>query len=109
MAQQRPVHGVIVMGMGEQQIGHVGGLEVAPAAAAAARGAQPERSRIDERDWRVAFQQHDAAPTEAAVAHGLAGAALQNDINLVAADLHGIYVSLRTARGAGLRRLSLKV
>ena len=88
MSKQRPVHGVVMVGMGQQHIGHVLRLEAARSEPWLEQRPQPERSDINQRNPTVTAQQDDAAPSKPAVANGLARIALDDDVDIVTADLH---------------------
>ena len=96
--EQRPVDAVIVMRMGHQEVGHVRGLEPVVGEAMDQQLADPETAGIDQRDPALAADQDDRAPAEPAVAHRLARITLDQDVDLVAVDLHGLPCVLEGGR-----------
>ena len=95
--------------MRQQQIGHRGRLEPMMGEALDQDLAHPEAAGIDERDPAMPAHQHDRAPAEPAVADGLARIALDEDLDLIAVDLHagparakeGPPIGLASAHGQG--------
>jgi len=74
--------------MGEQEIGHVGGLQPVLGEAVDDELPHRERAGIDESYPALSAQQHHGAPAEAAVADALARKALHQNVDVPALDAH---------------------
>ncbi len=88
VAEQRPVHRMIVVRMREEHIRDIGRAHAALRKPVDQQLAHAEIPGVDHRGAAVAAQQRNGAPAEAAMAHRFAGKALDQDVDGVAADVH---------------------
>lgn len=88
VAEQRPVHRMVVVRMGEQYIRDIGRAHAALRKPLDQQLAHAEIAGVDHGRAAVPAQQRDGAPAKPAMAHGLAGKALDQDVDAVAADVH---------------------
>src|SRR5262249_37330640 len=75
----------------EHDVGDVSGLEAAPGELLDDPLPHVEAADVDQHDTPLAADERDRAPAEAAVAHHPPGEALDEDVDLVAADFHRIH------------------
>jgi len=94
------VHHVVVMRVGDHQVGDVGRLESALLETRDQQRADAEAAGVDQRDPATPADQRDGAPAEAAVAHGLARIALDHDVDVVAVDMHAMILDEVAAHSA---------
>ena len=91
VGKHRPIHGMIVMRVGEQQIGDVSRLQSALSEALDQHGAHAEPAGIDQRDAAMRAQQNHRAPAQAAMADRFAGKALHDDVDVVVVYFHVVF------------------
>src|SRR5262249_47523307 len=88
VTEQRPVDRMVVMRMGEQDVGHVLGLQATLLQPLDQEPPHAERAGVDQRHPAVAAQQDDAAPAQATMAYRLPREALDDDIDVVRGLAH---------------------
>ncbi len=90
-AEQGEVDAMVVVRVGDQEIGHVGGFQAAILEPLHHERAHAEAAGVDHRDMAAAADQHHGAPAKPAVADGLAGVALDQNVDVVAVDVHDVF------------------
>src|SRR3989475_263880 len=95
LAEQDPVERVIVMRMREDDLGHVGGFQAALRELLDEALSHIEAADVHQRDVPVPADESNSAPAQAPVADHPSGEALDQDVDLVAVDLHRILHSAR--------------
>src|SRR5690242_12691255 len=90
---------MVVMGVGQEEIRHVRWRQASFAQAFDQRAPVANRAGVDQCHLRMAADEHNRAPAEAAMAYRLARIALDDDFDLITIDLH--IVVLQASNGMG--------
>src|SRR5882672_4342681 len=90
VAEQDPVERVVVMRMGEDDVGDVLRLEAAFFQLREDRLPHAEAADVDQRDAPLAANERDGAPAQSPVAHHPPWKSLDEDLDLVAVDFHRV-------------------